>query len=225
MIAVIELSENSVAYNNVLSIGRALTFYGIDVKVWDSRTKPLLQMIEDLNPYLIFKSSDIIERVLNKIKANVIEIERFADDVICDPLSYKKIGKSKLFETDEICIVQFPEIEDRSNIELRKRLSSSHRNGFRLFCDLDSHGNKYCGKLPIEMYSLAFSSAKSVFALSEHVAVNASLCNDNVTLIDKKYSLSREDMISKSNLVKSIDYCADIENARYKADNFFEEIK
>ena len=98
MIAVIELAENSVAYSNVLSIGRALSYNEVDVKVWDSRNKPILQMVEELNPYLIFSSSGVADRVATKLAdkgVRIVNTESFKDDVICDPISYKKIGKSK----------------------------------------------------------------------------------------------------------------------------------
>jgi len=228
MIAVIELAENSVAYSNVLSIGRALSYNEVDVKVWDSRNKPILQMVEELNPYLIFSSSGVADRVATKLAdkgVRIVNTESFKDDVICDPISYKKIGKSNLFKTDEICIVQFPDVEDRGNVELRKRLSSDNKKGFRIFCDVSLHGHKYCGKLPIELHSLAFCSADSVFALSEHVAINAFLCNENVTLMGNKYSPPREHIILNSNLYKSIEYNVDTIDASFKVNKFFEEMK
>jgi hypothetical protein len=228
MIAVIEFAEHSVAYSNVLSIGRALSYNGVDVKVWDSRGKPLLQMVEELNPYLIFSSTDIVDRVASKLAdkgVRIVKTESFKDDVICDPLSYKKMGKSNLFKTDEVCIVQFPDVEDRSNVELRKRLSADNKKGFRVFCDVSLHGHKYCGKLPIELHSLAFCSADSVFTLSEHVAINAFLCNENVTLIGNKYSPTREYIVLNSNLSKSIEYNVDTIDASFKVNNFFEAMK
>ena len=217
MIAVIEFAEHSVAYSNVLSIGRALSYNGVDVKVWDSRGKPLLQMVEELNPYLIFSSTDIVDRVASKLAdkgVRIVKTESFKDDVICDPLSYKKMGKSNLFKTDEVCIVQFPDVEDRSNVELRKRLSADNKKGFRVFCDVSLHG-----------HSLAFCSADSVFALSEHVAINAFLCNENVMLMGNKYSTPREHIVLNSNLYKSIEYNVDTIDATFKVNKFFEEMK
>lgn len=201
MSVVVEVSPKSLQYDNCLSIARAMAYLDIDVKLWNLNDKPVLQMMTELKPTLVLYSSQSSERHSNKglISCSTINISTL-NSVICDPLSYQTLDKSDMFMVDETCVIQYPEIEKSDSPELLKRLSSDYNKTFRLISPIVCHGNKYIGEIPQNLHPLIFCSATSVLALSEHTAINAFLCNSNVSLNGAKYSPTREYLIKQSNI-------------------------
>jgi hypothetical protein len=205
-IAVIELDAYSLKYENVLAIGRALSWYGVEVKMWNSQMVSLLDMIDEVKPYHILYHSEVPERVVRKITSDPLvqmtDTKDFGNLVLSDLLSFKKMEPAPHFADANVCLLQYPEVEEITNLALQARFASKYTDTFRLFTMLKGGGAKNCGWLPKELHTLMLSSAKSVLALSKNTAVNAALCNDNVTIADsygeRPFTITRKELLDMS---------------------------
>lgn len=214
-VVVIELDSYSLKYENVLAIGRAFVELGIEVKMWNPAACSALDMIHEVKPDLVFYHSGISGRavkIINEQNPNIklVDTEMYKDSVVADVLGFKKVDKYELFQGGQVCILQFPEVEDSENIVLKYKMSVKNTDRFRLFSSKQMAGGKHCGPLPKELHPLLFASADSVLALSVHTAVNARLCNDNVYLaVDGKtveFSMTPEDLDAVSNVNIAVGY-------------------
>jgi hypothetical protein len=201
---VIENQDYSIEFENVMSVGRALTFLGEDVKIWDSKRVAAFDMFAELKPDSVIHSSKLSDRVMNKFRDRLIDASTFNSQVISDPVVFRKMQPSPAFQVYQVCLLQFPEVENIEDIVLKQKMSVKNIWDFRLFSVIPTAGAKYCGWIPKEFHSITFSSAKNVLALSSYTAINAALCNDNVTISingkEEKYSISTQEILQASNI-------------------------
>jgi len=196
---IIELDSYSLKYENTLAIGRGLAEKNIDVQIWNSMNSPMLDMLYEIRPDIVYYHNEIEHRVLNKINSaypdlKMIDTQIYSEAIIADDTAFKRVDAHPMFICDEVCIIQYPEIENHDSLPFRKRMAITNKNQFRVFSLNKMSGAKFCGWVPKELHPILFSSAKSVLALSRHTASNAILCNTNVTLIEngveQKFTLS-----------------------------------
>lgn len=201
---VIENQDYSIEFENVMSVGRALTFLGEDVKIWDSKRVAAFDMFAELKPDSVIYSSKLPDRVMDKFRDRLIDASTFSNQVISDPVVFRKMQPSPAFQVYQVCLLQFPEVENIEDIVLKQKMSVKNIWDFRLFSVIPTAGAKYCGWIPKEFHSITFSSAKNVLALSKATAINAALCNDNVTISvngkEEKYSISTQEILQASNI-------------------------
>lgn len=201
---VIENQDYSVEFDNIMSVGRALTFLGEEVKIWDSKRVAPFDMFAELKPDSVIYSSKLSDKVLNKFKDKLIDASTINNSIISDPVVFRKMQPSPTFQTYQVCLLQYPDIENIEDIVLKQKMSVKNIWNFRLFSIIPTAGARYCGWIPKEFHSITFSSAKNVLALSKATAINAALCNDNVTLSvngkEEKYSISTQEILQSSNI-------------------------
>ena len=201
---VIENQDYSIEFENVMSVGRALTFLGEDVKIWDSKRVATFDMFAELKPDSVIYSSKLSDRVMDKFRDRLIDASIFSNQIISDPVVFRKMQPSPTFQVYQVCLLQFPEIENIEDIVLKQKMSVKNIWDFRLFSVIPTAGARYCGWIPKEFHSITFSSAKNVLALSNATAINAALCNDNVTVSvngkEERYSISTQEILQASNI-------------------------
>jgi len=205
MNVVIELDSYSLKYENVLSIGRGFVAAGTQVQMWDSRVTAFLDMVNDVKPDIVFYHSEVNPRLIQNLpNIRMVQTDVFAAAIVADTVSFKPMAPNSLFQNSEVCLLQYPEVENSEDAVLKLRMSGKNTAPFRLFSIRSVSGASYCGWIPKELHPLAFSSATSVLALSKNTAINALLCNPKVKLstngVESDFTMSTDEIQSLSNL-------------------------
>lgn len=191
----IEQSSYSLIYNNILSVGRALTSYGQEVVMWNPNEKTVIDALEEVSPNVFIHFTELKENAQFVAKSKsifLISSDTF-DGVMCDPIVYFKTNPSVYFSFHTLGFLPYPEFEKLE--PMYSYMSPNNNNVFRLFSPTGQPGAKYCGWLAPEMHALMLSSVKIVVTSSEAAAINAALCNDEVYIGKEKYVFDREDLI------------------------------
>lgn len=190
---VVELDNYSLKYDNVLAIMRVLANENT-VNMWNANVTPFIDMMDELQPDIVFYHSEVNPRVISKLAAErkvlLVDTVEFENRVVADEVAFKKQTPHKMFACDELCIIQYPEVENTDLINFMKKISPVYRKSFRIFSIKPMSTAKNCGWIPKELHPLLFSSAQSVLCLSLNTAFNAHLCNDNVVIVTEEAELA-----------------------------------
>lgn len=212
-------------HSNAMYIANALYYYGQDVTLWSPGVIPHRKMILEKSPKFVFYHSPVSDKFKSFAEEHgvtLIDVMSEFDKPISDMIMFKQYNKSEIFNTKRLAFLQYPNIENTKSYTLALTLSENYLFKCKIFSVLPLNGANYCGWIPVEYHALAFSSADEVVTLSEHTAINASLCNSNVFVENKKYNISEEDRKNTSNISIARKYISEDTQELY--DKFFASI-
>lgn len=206
---VIEKAPKSPSYDLCLSLGKGYSFLGFDVKLWDSSTKPYLQMISELNPVLCYHNQEM--RLSTSKKAQKSKCFFYhQEEVPChmyDVLSYKIIEPSDIFSTKKAFVSEYSLV---TGYEMKFINDWAIDDNLRIYAPNHVGGNKYCGNLPDAFFNIACSSAAGFCTNSIVTYHKAILCNKNSIEIGHNQGIPNSNDIVGYSSIKLIQHLLDV---------------